>query len=97
MGDVACELAPTMDGNCLRGVAGVVKDFNLARLNHEKLEQTVTDVDEDFPIAILFGGDVGAVGELGNLAVVEDRKGDGLESMFGHGGLAYSCSPKTFA
>ena len=97
MGDVACELAFPVDDDRLRRVAGIVEDFNLARLNTEKLEQTITDVDEDFTIAIVFRGDVRAVGKLRNLVRIQDRKGDGLQSMFGHGGLAYSCSPNTFA
>ena len=97
MGDIACELAPSMDGDCLRRFARVVEDFDLARFDKEKLEQTITDVDEDFPIVMLFGRDIRAVGELGNLVVIEDGKGDGLESMFGHGRLAYSCSPKILA
>ncbi len=86
-----------MNSERLRRLAGIVEDFNLARLNKEKLEQTITDVDEGFIIAILFWGDGGAVGQLGNLVRIQDRKGDGMESMFGHGGLAYSCSPNTFA
>ena len=47
-----------MDGDRLRHFAGVVEDFNLARLNKEKLEQTITDVDKGFTIAKCFGATV---------------------------------------
>jgi len=81
-----------VDGDRLWRIARVVEDFNLARLDKEKLEQTITDVNEGFTIAILFRGYGRAVRQLGDLVRIQDRKGDGMKGMFGHGGLVYLLS-----
>ena len=58
MRDIACELALPVDRERLRRVAGIVEDFDFARLDNEELEQTIADVNEGFAIAILFWRDV---------------------------------------
>ena len=83
---VRCEMSPVNSpcrwtGDRLRRVAGVVDDLDLARLDDEELEQTITDVDEGFTIAISFRGYRCAVRQVGNLVLIEDRKSDGMEGV----------------
>ena len=82
--DVAGELALPMDRDCLRFVAGVIDDLDLARLDDEEVEVAVADRKERLPVPIQLKRGAGATGQFGDLGLVERRKGDRLKVVFGH-------------
>jgi hypothetical protein len=82
MRDVACELAFTVSRDSLRRVAGIVEDFDLARLDDVELENAIANRDECLAIAAMSRRDGGAIGKLRDLVLIENRKGDGMECVF---------------
>ena len=86
MRDIAGELAFAVNRERFRRVAGIVEDLDLARLDDEEFENAIANRDEGFPVAAMSRRDRCAVGNLGDLVLIENRKGDGLKCVFGHGG-----------
>jgi len=82
MRDVARELAFTVGRDGLRRVAGIVEDLDLARLDDVELENAIANRDECLAISAMSRRDGGAIGKLGDLVRIENRKGNGMECVF---------------
>ena len=95
MRDIAGELPFPVDHDGLRLVARIIEDFNFTRFHDEELHGAVANRDENFTIPEVLRSNRGAIRQLGNLFLIEDRKSDGMESVFSH--YVYSCSANTFA
>lgn len=78
-----------MDRKCLRFVAGVIDDLDLARLDDEKVEVAVADRKECLPVPIKLWCGGGAIGQSSDLGLIKRRNGDRLKVVFGHNYSSY--------
>jgi hypothetical protein len=74
-----------MDRDRLRLLAGVIDDLDLTRLDDMEFEVAVADRKQRLPVPIPLGCRAGTAtaAELGDLGLVECRKGNGLKIVFG--------------
>src|SRR5215216_5961958 len=84
MRDVAGEPALAMDRDHLWLVARMIHDLDLTRPDDEEFEVAIADRKERLPVPIQLRRGTGATSDFADLTVVERRKSDGLEVVFGH-------------
>ncbi len=76
-----------MNHDRLRLVAGVIDDLDLPGLDNDELEVLFPDRNDVFSVPVPAAPGISKAAELGNLALIKCREGDGLEVVFGHSGL----------
>ena len=92
MRDFARKLALPVNRDRLRLIAGIVEDLNFPRLDDEKLERAIANCNQRFAIAVTFRRKRSAIRRLGDLRLIENRIGNGMESVFSHGSDLVLCA-----
>ena len=95
MRNVAGEAAGAMHGDGLRGVAGVIDDVDLARLNHMEFEVALPDRKQRVTIPVRSDRRLCTRAEFRDLGLVEGRKRNGLKILFGHNSPPWGKGPTT--
>src|SRR5580692_840037 len=76
MRDIACKLTLPVSDDRPRFIAGIIEDFNFARLDNEELESAIAERDKRFTIPVMFRRQRGAIRRLSDLSFVEYRERD---------------------
>src|SRR5580658_6464469 len=87
MRDIACELAPAVNHDRPRFVAGMIEDLDLTRLDDEEFESPVANRNKGLTVLATSWQQCRALSGLRNLSVVKNRKGNRMKGVLCHTSL----------